>query len=164
MAKPTPRLVAKLKRRGIVYPVRTILAASRAKLPLSLACGFLEQESGGGHNVFGHDPVRPPQIRGGVVTSRRYRIYKRLRKEGYGMQGVGPMQLTYYTLQDQADAAGGCDRPYINMLVGFRQAAALIKAHGKHDGIRAYNGSGAAAEKYADQVEERAARWHRELT
>ena len=164
MAKPTPALVAKLKRRGIKYPVRTITAAARAGIPLSLACAELDQESGGGYNVFGHDPVAPPQIKGGPVTLRRYKLYKEMRKRGLGMQGVGPMQLTYYTLQDKADAAGGCHRPYINMLIGFEQLAALIKEHGRHAGIAAYNGSGPAARRYADQVEQRAAAWHRVLT
>lgn len=142
----------KLKRAGIVNPLWTIRASKKAGLPLDLACAFLEQESGGGHNVFGHDPTIYSGA--GAVTEARYRAYKARRGPTGrgGMQGVGPMQLTWYSYQDDADRLGGCWKPYPNMLVGFRYAAANIKRYGLHAGIAAYNGSGPAAQSYADSV------------
>jgi hypothetical protein len=71
------------------------------------------------------------------------------------MQGVGPVQLTWWEFQDEADRRGGCWKPAINMEVGFERLAALVRRNGLRDGIRAYNGSGPAAERYADKVLER---------
>lgn len=153
-----------MEKHGIKYPTWTQRAAREAGLPLSIACALLEQESGGGHNVFGHDPVRGDQIRGGKVTREKYRKYKRLRKAGYGMQGVGPMQLTWYEFQDRADRIGGCWKPYPNMKVGFSIAADLIKRKGRVRGLAAYNGSGFAAWRYSRQVRRRAKVWHRRLS
>lgn len=157
------KVVEFLREHGIAYPITTLQEARAAGISLSLACAFLEQESGGGHNVFGHDPVRRGQRKGGKVTKTRYALYKRLRKLGFGMQGVGPMQLTWYELQDEADAQGGCWQPRYNMRVGFRHAAAAIRTYGERDGIRRYNGSGAAAEAYAKSVLARKAQWHSRL-
>lgn len=150
----------KLRRRGIKYPVTTVREAERAGISLSLACAVLSQESAGGHNVFGHDPVKPPQIKGGKVTKSRYLQYKKLRRT-HGMQGVGPMQLTWYTFQDAADKLGGCWVPKYNMRIGFKILRDNIKKYGERDGIRRYNGSGEAAERYASQVLARKRAWHR---
>jgi hypothetical protein len=154
------RLARKLKAAGFQNSLRTIYEARRADLPLSYALAFLEKESAKGQNVFGHDPVRNP-IKGGKVTKSRYLQYKRYRQKGFGMQGVGPMQLTYYTLQDEADHLGGCWKPKYNMRVGFKLAASLIKEHGKYDGVTRYNGSGAAAHAYANDWLHKQKRWHR---
>lgn len=141
----------KLAQRGIRYPKTTVREARKAGLPLSLACAFLMQESAGGQNVFGHDPVANP-VKGGKVTKSRYLEYKTNRKRGLGMQGVGPMQLTWYAYQDAADAIGGCWKVSCNMRVGFRLVTDLIKQHGTRSGIRHYNGAGPAAERYASEV------------
>lgn len=144
----------------IRYPLWTVEAAEKARLPLPLACALLEQESGGGRNVFGHDrdrhgdyiwPAHDGQV---LVTERLYAEYKRRRgpKGLGGMQGVGPMQLTWYTLQDEADALGGCWQPLPNMIVGFTKAAALVRRYGIRAGIKAYNGTGDAADLYAHHV------------
>jgi hypothetical protein len=58
MTSPATLLLARrLKRAGIVNPLWTIKAAKVAGLRLALACAVLEQESGGGRNMFGHDPT-----------------------------------------------------------------------------------------------------------
>lgn len=142
-------LVPKLRRAGIQMPVRCLIAARKAKLPLSLAAALLLQESGGGRNVFGHDPTIFAGA--GDVTKAKYLEYKAQRGTR-NMQGVGPCQLTWWELQDQADARGGCWKPMVNMQIGFERLAANIRSHGLHDGIRAYNGSGPAAETYARSV------------
>lgn len=155
------RAVRIFRRHGIVYPWRTYYAAKRAGLGLALAAAVLDKESGGGHNVFGHDPVKCGPV-GGAVTKDRYLAYKKNRPS-CGMQGVGPVQLTYYTLQDWADAKGGCWRPYVNMLVGFSHLRMLIHKYGDADGIRRYNGLGPAAEAYSRWVRDRAAVWRQRL-
>lgn len=150
----------KLKKRGIVYPKTTVREAKRAGIPLSLACALLEQESSGGHNVFGHDPVKVPQIKGGEVTRSRYRRYKALRPT-HGMQGVGPMQLTWWTYQDAADKLGGCWKPAINMRVGFKLIKDLInQKDNMWTALKAYNGTGEAASRYASQVVSKQTAWH----
>lgn len=146
-------LARRLKNAGIVNPLWTIKAAKAAGLQLALACALLEQESGGGRNVFGHDPTSsiPTAWKGGSVTLLRYQTYK-ARRGRYGMQGVGPCQLTWWATQDRADKAGGCHLAYPNMLIGFSSLENSIRAHGLWAGVAAYNGSGAAAQAYARSV------------
>lgn len=160
------RILACLERHGIVYPRTTLRLARRVNreqghMPLALACALLDQETGGGHSVFGHDPTIFSGA--GKVTKRKYRAYLRQRgPEGRGgMQGVSSLQLTYWSIQDEADRRGGCWRPNINIYVGLSHLAAQIEAHGHHGGIRAYNGAGAAAEAYAREVANRQKRWKR---
>lgn len=149
----------KLSKRGIVNPTRLVWAARKAGLPLAYACAMVEKESGGGHNVFGHDPVR--SIVGGNVTKGRYLYYKKRRKQGLGMQGVGPTQLTWYSYQDEADSLGGCWKQAINMYVGFKLLNSHIKAKGLYRGAMEYNGSGPAALAYARDFEEKAKKWEK---
>jgi hypothetical protein len=164
-------LIDRLSRMGLKYPHTTVDEARRVGLPLSYALAFLEKESSRhdsagpafGLNLFGSDPV-PNPIKGGLVTAVRYAEYKRNRKLGRGMQGVGPCQLTWYALQDMADAMGGCDKPRLNMRVGFAQAKGLIRRYGKHEGARRWNGSGAAAERYAADWHAKQQRWHDRLS
>jgi hypothetical protein len=125
-------------------PVRCLLAARKTGLPLSLGCALLLQESGGGANVFGHDPTIFTGA--GTVTKQKYLAYKAQRGHTK-MQGVGPCQLTWWEFQDEADKRGGCWRPLVNMQVAFGHLAALVARSGLHDGVRAYNGSGPAASR-----------------
>lgn len=148
----------KLKARGFRYPLRVVWAARQVGLPLSYAAALLEKESALGHNVFGHDSVRNP-VKGGPVTKARYELYKRYRKQGLGMQGVGPCQLTWYATQDQADSLGGCWKPEINMYVGFKQLMDNIRAHGVWAGVKAYNGTGPAADAYANDWTAKQKQW-----
>lgn len=145
----------KLKAHGIVYPATTVAEARRAGLKIDLACAILLQETSGGHNVFGHDAVRNP-VQGGYVTYARYRQYLTYRQRGQGSQGVGPCQLTYFAFQDRADRLGGCWQPWLNMRVGFTDLAANIRRTNEWAGIKLYNGSGAKASHYADEVTKRA--------
>jgi hypothetical protein len=157
-----------LRSHGCKYPRTTVEEAVRVGLPLSYAAAFLEKESSGkdargqagfGLNLFGHDPVANP-VKGGFVTAARYAEYLRHRRAGKGMQGVGPTQLTWFGLQDAADRLGGCWQPRFNMRVGFAQAKLLIKQFGRDEGVARYNGSGAAAERYAQDWLRKQRRWH----
>jgi hypothetical protein len=148
-----------LARGGIVAPELVIREAARAGLRLELACALLEKESGGGRNVFGNDPTIFAGA--GAVTRSKYAEYKRRRVASGNrlMQGVGPCQLTWWELQDQADEMGGCWRPRINMRVGFGRLADLTRRHGESDGVRRYGGSGESAEVYSRDVLVKARRW-----
>src|SRR3954469_21961370 len=109
-------------------------ACATTGLPLSYALALCEKE-GGFRMIYGHDavpnPVKSPPGGSLRVTRANYYRYKLNRRRGLGMQGVGHTQLTWYAFQDQADAIGGCWKPYPNLCVGFRHLRELIAAHGK---------------------------------
>ena len=159
----SPRLIERLREHGVLRPQAVAEEAKRAGLPLPLACALLEKESGGGRNVFGHDPTI--FVGAGEVTRAKYAEYKRRRVASGNrqMQGVGPCQLTWWQFQDTADREGGCWRPEVNMRVGFRHLAALMKQHGEADGARRYNGSGPAAEAYSRDLLAKARTWEARL-
>lgn len=144
-----------LKAGGILDPATVIAQALAVGLPVALAAAVLEQESAGGRNAWGHDPVdnRGIYVPGGPVTEQAYRQYKPLADRGeIGRQGVGPMQLTGRDWQDAADRRGGCWDPGANMAAGFAGLVTLTNTYGLPEGVRRYNGSGPAAERYRDQV------------
>jgi hypothetical protein len=130
------------------------IAATRAGLGYAAACALLVQETGGGRNVYGHDPTI--FMGAGEVTEANYAEYKALRDETHLSQGVGPTQLTWKGYQDQADDLGGCWKPLVNMIVGFGIIAGYRKAGlSWHDCWLRYNG----AESYAVQMVSRQAQW-----
>ncbi|TDP91942.1 hypothetical protein EV186_108153 [Labedaea rhizosphaerae] len=141
-------------------PGEVVELAALAGLELAAAVTLLELESGGGHNVWGHDGVDTGGIyvKGAEVTKDVYLKYKARRHE-LGLQGVGPTQLTSAGFQDKADDAGGCWDWRVNCSVGFGILAAHVSGHGLHDGFRRYNGSGDAAERYADKADAGVKRW-----
>lgn len=159
----TPIEATRAKRHGIVIADVAYDEAKRAGLEFAVACAILMRESSGGNNVFGHDPTI--FVGAGAVTKEKYAAYKAARVKAGNrlMQGVGPVQLTYFGYQDQADAQGGCWDPRFNCRIGFQALAGNIKAHGLRDGIRRYNGSGPAAEAYADAVVAAAGNWRKIL-
>jgi hypothetical protein len=159
----SPRLIERLRAEGVLRPQAVVEEAKRAGLRLPLACALLEKESGGGRNVFGHDPTI--FVGAGEVTRAKYREYKKRRVASGNrlMQGVGPCQLTWWEFQDAADREGGCWRPEVNMRVGFRHLVALINQHGEADGARRYNGSGPAAEAYSRDLLAKAKVWEAKL-
>jgi hypothetical protein len=147
---------------GIQHPDDVIAQAQTAGLPLAVAASLLEQESGGGHNVWGSDGVDTggAYVKGAPVTREAYLAYRQLVKAGkIGHQGVGPVQLTAEVYQARADALGGGWDPVVNMRVGFMALADLIHAYGVADGVRRYNGSGPAALAYRDRMLGRIAKW-----
>jgi hypothetical protein len=164
-------VIERLRAGGIVSPKMCAAEAARTGLALEYAAALLEKESGGGHNVFGHDrdragnyiyPARDGTVK---VTKELYLDYKRRRQASgnKAMQGVGPCQLTWFSFQDDADKEGGCWKPQINMRVGFRRLAGLIKTHGEAVGARMYNGSGPDAERYSKDLRDRATAWKARL-
>ena len=179
MNAKTRCIYEQLDRMGLKHPGYTIELARQYDIPISLLASVLIQESGGGHNVFGHDPVNPRtktfldrrrvrwlnRIKGKKVTRYRYLRYRRYRKMGYGMQGVGPMQLTWFSFQDQADREGGAWRVLPNMKVGARLLSSKLRQKNltRYQAIASYNGSGLAADRYAEQVLARMDRIHDQI-
>lgn len=162
ISKRDAELRAKARSHGAHWALTIIREARRAGLPISLGFALVEQESNF-RNVFGHDPVRNPSPKGGRVTRLRYLRYRRWRRQGLGMQGVGPCQLTWWATQDAADRIGGCWKPECNIRVAFQTLAAQIRAHGYSLGCARYNGSGPAAARYSRELRAKASRWHRVL-
>jgi hypothetical protein len=159
------RLYSRMARRAGVPPGWSSLvieAAVKAKIPRSRGLALIQTESGFA-NVFGHDPT----IFGGAghVTEVNYHAYKRERgPHGRGgMQGVGPAQLTYWSIQDEADRRGGCWRPEVNMRVAFDHLRDLCRTHGVPQGLALYNGQGEAARRYSLTVRRRERQWKRVL-
>lgn len=149
---------------GILRPAEVVELAAKVGLDLAAAATLLEKESGGGRNVWGSDAVNTGGIytKGAPVTREAYLAYKARRRE-LGCQGVGPTQLTYGPFQDQADQAGGCWDWRANTETGFRILADHIRRLGLRAGFRAYNGSGPAAERYADDAMTRYRIWQARL-
>jgi hypothetical protein len=150
------------RRRGARHALLIVREARRAGLDPALALALVQRESDF-RNVFGNDPVRPPQVRGEPVTRRDYLRYRELRDRGHGAQGVGLTQLTWPRFQDDADSVGGCWRVRAQLSVGFRVLASHIRDRGEREGLAAYNGRGPRANLYADSVLRLAARWERVL-
>jgi hypothetical protein len=154
-----------LKAWGIQRPEQVVEISSRTGLPLALGCAILDQESGGGANIWGHDgganvKTGGSYTPGATVTKDAYQRYRKLADAQVIIrQGVGPCQLTARSWQDAADARGGCWDPYANTLAGFTGLAAMINRYGLPDGVRRYNGSGEAAERYRDTVLARYRAW-----
>lgn len=131
---------------------------------LSDCVALLENESGG-RNIFGSEGTAcPSDWYEKEVTQTRYTFYKIRRNLGYTVNGVGPTQLTDAGLQKLAEDAGGCWKPLHNMEIGFDYFGGLVITHGLWGGAMRYNGSGAAAENYANRLVDRAMVWHGRFT
>jgi hypothetical protein len=168
------RRVALITDYGIDNAAACVAASHQEYRPTLARClAMLENESGG-RNIFGADPwdpgayprgaALPPEWRDSEVTQHRYTIYKERRNAGCQPNGVGPTQITDASLQEAAERAGGCWIPLHNMSVGFGFLHGLIEQLGSvWDGFRAYNGSGPAADAYADRALERAELWEHRL-
>lgn len=146
-----PDAAAILRSFGLGLADECVQAANLENVDLAVAATILSKESGG-RNVWGSDPGSTGgfYVKGSTVTQAAYLAYRTAARAGrIPHQGVGPMQCTSSSYQDQADALGGCWLPVANMRSGLRGLGNLIRAYGLRDGARRYNGSGPAAERYA---------------
>lgn len=148
---------------GLTNSLRALWEARAAGITPALALAMLEQESGG-KNVFGHDPTI--FVGAGQVTKAKYLDYRAKRRASGNrlMQGVGPLQLTWWQFQDDADKLGGAWVVKYNLRYGFRRLSQLIKQHGTWTGVERYNGSGPNAQAYRRSVKDRYDKWHNRLT
>lgn len=161
-----PNLAEILTAGGILRAGEVVEIAQAVKLDVAAAAVLLAKESGGGANVWGHDavPTAGAYTPGGPVTRDNYRAYRDAVLSGKaGRNGVGPTQLTYGPLQSLADSRGGCWDWRVNCAVGFEHLAQLIRQYGVRDGYRRYNGSGSAADRYADDAMARLRKWQDRL-
>jgi hypothetical protein len=151
---------------AILRPDDVVAIADASALELAAAAALLVMESGGGRNVWGHDvgDTGGTSVKGAPVTRDAYLAYRAAVARGeIGRQGVGPTQLTNGELQAAADGLGGCWDWVCNARTGFSHLAALIKSYGDREGFRRYNGSGPAAEQYADTALRYLAQWRARL-
>ena len=152
--------VERARANGIVDPETAMKVAREVDIPFYILCAYLEQETGGGRNIWGNDdtwmrgiPLRAFGLE--EVTKNSYMIYK-LHRSRFGSQGVGPLQLTHSTIQDEADKNGGCWKPEVNILTGAKLIKSFRDSEGSwHDAARRYNGS----ESYADHNDELRNKW-----
>ena len=128
---------------GVLRAGDVVDIARAIGLDVALAAALLEQESGGGRNVWGSDavPTGGTYVKGAGVTRSTYAAYRiALASRTAGQQGVGPCQLTSVSYQDQADRLGGCWSPGPNMRVGFAVLKGYVDRWGPGPALRAYNG------------------------
>jgi len=126
-------------------------AAEQNDRPTIQRCAALTlNESSGGYSIYGHEGSTP-ELYGKEVTKENYEgIY--LPNIGQGQNGIGPCQLTSSGYQQDANRLGGVWNAYCNCQVGFRLLHELIERYGVWAGFMHYNGSGPAAERYADEA------------
>lgn len=150
--------VARARKAGARHALKIMQEARRAGLAPDLAYALVEQESAF-RNIFGcdHGPGKAFCHQG--VTRERVQT---LLNSGLA-NGVGLTQLTYIPFVREANRIGGAHRPRYQLRVGFKVLKDNIKRSGYRAGIRSYNGSGPAAERYADLLIARRAKWHRIL-
>lgn len=79
-----------------------VAVADERGIDRAVAAVLLDKESNA-RNIWGHDSVDTcgNYTKGGPVTEDDYRAYKADRAR-CGMQGCGPVQLTWWALQDRA--------------------------------------------------------------
>lgn len=160
---------------GIKRPAITIAAAQQAGLELAVACAMLMAESSGGQMIWGHDGA--PSARrtdqhgaviyqfGGPVTQANYTAYRAAQRAGLiPRQGIGDAQLTSEEFVARAERIGpGPWDPFCNQLAGFIGMANRIVQYGLFGGLKAYNGSGPAAIRYANELFAQVTAWRTHL-
>jgi hypothetical protein len=157
---------------GMDGSLRLLWEARAAGLWASQGLALRTIETGvqGDGNVWGHDPAPnggTSNLGGDPVTESNYRAYlKRRGDHGQGgMQGVGPLQLTYWSFQDEADKIGGCWVREFNYRIGFDHLAHLILANGERLGTAIYNGGPTRPNyAYAQKFQDAKDMWHDRLT
>lgn len=172
---PRARELARwFKRRGFRRPYLTVAALKTARIKPQTAAALLTKESGKGKNVFGCDfgPAggRVPYCGDDVTAARLVALLV-----SRFSNGVGPTQLTFKGFLDQRVDPGDprvltgvgkawAARPFLNMVKGFSILRGNAKREGSlREGARAYNGSGPAAEAYADDFMQHRAAYERSL-
>jgi hypothetical protein len=154
-----------LTNHGLGLAEEIVAAAHLEHLDLAVAATIIQKESGG-RNVWGSDPglTGGTYSKGAAVTQANYLAYRAAVQTGrIGRQGVGPAQCTSAGYQNSADQLGGCWLPVPNMRSGFRGIGALINKYGVRGGFVHYNGSGPAAQAYANDAMTKYAIWQQRL-
>lgn len=151
-----------LRDHDVVKPRVVVEEAARANLELASALAMLEMETGiPQRNIFGADygPRNTAPWYHHPVTEARV---KALLAQPLN-NGVGWTQLTYRPFVQEAQALGGAHKPRLQMRVGFKVLAGLIRQYGLGNGFAKYNGSGTAAAQYGREAVVLAAKWRKIL-
>jgi hypothetical protein len=156
------RTTRTLRKHRVKRPRMVRREAKKAGLPLSYALAMLENETGiPQRNVFGCDwgsAQGPPYCHQKVTRAR----VKALRASGKA-NGVGWTQLTFPPFVAEADKLGGAHKPRYQMRVGFRILRDNIRRLGPWAGAKAYNGTGPAADAYANRWQDNVRKWEARL-
>jgi len=159
------QLARRAKKAGANYSLRIVLEARRAEIPISLAFGLVDVESGF-QNQFGHDRQAWRPADGRVTKARVAELLRRVAK-GEPSNGVGLTQLTWPGFIRAANRLGGAWKPKYQLRVGFDHVAKCIQTFGVKRGLSVYNSGSPDNPKgraYAAKVATAAAKWHRILT
>ena len=133
---------------GIMPAETAMRVAIWAGMPFYLLCAYLKQETGDGTMKIGSDRT---WMRGVIldnvgitlVDEQLFLIY-RCQRADLGMQGMGSMQLTHFTIQDRADQLGGCWDIVANIATGAEWIAILLDQGLTLDEVaKRYNGGDA---------------------
>lgn len=161
------QLARRAKAAGANYSLRIVLEARRAQVPVSLAFGLVDVETGGTFdNIFGHDKGawRP---RDGWVTKAAVAELLRRVAAGEPSNGVGLTQLTWPGFIRAADRAGGAHKPKWQLRVGLDHLAKCVHTFGTRRGLSVYNTGRPESmdgRRYASKVVQRADHWHTVLS
>lgn len=147
-----------------------VFSAHYTGLDLAVACTTTQLESGG-RNIYGADPASAWMNDGPFgelwehdVTRPSYEWFIAEVKAGRTSNGVGQKQLTSLSLLEAADAHGGAWDPQHNCAEGDRFFIELLHQAGSvWAAARDYNGSGPAADAYADRFIVIVNEWHERL-
>lgn len=147
-----------------------VFSAHYIGLDLAIACTTSELESGG-RNIYGADPASSWMNDGPFgdlweheVTKANYEWFVAEVKAGHTSNGVGPKQLTSLSLLEAADARGGAWNAQHNCAEGDRFFLELLHQAGSTwAAFRDYNGSGPAADVYANRAVALVNDWHARL-
>lgn len=152
-------IVDVMRAQGVRNPEVTAEACRRTGLDPAVGIVKVLMETSGGAlpgqpMVWGHDRTDPQgtYTKGGPVTEQNVRAYLAGPARNGNRQGCGDAQLTSAEYQDRGMALGGMWLPLPNQQSGATGLAALQQRYGIRDGFRRYNGSGPAAEAYADKA------------
>jgi hypothetical protein len=139
-----------------------VFAAFYTGLDLSVACATTQLESNGQH-IYGNDPGTGwmQGLDGKLVTKDNYLTFvKPGLYRGETLNGVGIKQLTSLGLVQAADARGGAWHVEHNAATGDRFFLELLRQTGSlWQSFYSYNGSGSAAQNYANHAVAVVAQW-----
>lgn len=152
---------------GIGYSATVLQACADHQVPPELVCVLLVKETGGGRNIYGHDQrdgvLAYPYAPRGVdveVTEANYAEYLAAVAAGGLRNGVGPLQLTHWSLQQRADELGGCWDPACSIPAGVEHFARLLRAYGLPGAFERWRGVGPGA-AYAEHAMSLLPNWQR---
>jgi hypothetical protein len=144
------RVARRLKQEGFEHPYLMVAAAKEADIQPATAAALIAMETGDGRMIFGCDHGPGQAFCHENVTKTKVQLLL----ASPLANGVGAAQLTFKPFVEEANAAGGAHRYYPNVLTGFRILRRNFDANGGNlrTAYRMFNGSGDAAEEYADKA------------